>query len=151
MRRQEQIGRIRVEAEQNPFGGRSVWGVYQLPEANEYGEEGGQVKCLGTYSTKREAMSEARERVLLSKKIREGLHLSRLYSPPELNEMTPKEERIIDKERKQIRAFLATIRTENNAIGEGLAGIIRTVGAIRASQLGIDLMITELEAKLGNK
>lgn len=63
--------------------------------------------------------------------------------------MTPKEKGIIDKERKQIRAFIACMREENNAISKGLASMIRIVGAVRASQLGIDLMITELERKLG--
>lgn len=62
MRRQEQVGNILVEAEQNPQGGRSVWGVYMLPEANEYGEVGGQVKYLGRYATKADAMSEAKKR-----------------------------------------------------------------------------------------
>ncbi|GAI96205.1 unnamed protein product [marine sediment metagenome] len=65
--------------------------------------------------------------------------------------MTPTEKSIIDKERKQVKAFLAAIRTENNAIAKRLASIIVIVGSTRASQLGIDLMITELEEKLGNK
>lgn len=63
--------------------------------------------------------------------------------------MTPKEESIIKQERKQIRAFLSGIRTENNAVGKRLASVISIVGSMRASQLGIDLIITELEEKLG--
>ncbi|MBA7667428.1 hypothetical protein ES703_75516 [subsurface metagenome] len=65
--------------------------------------------------------------------------------------MTPKEQSIINQERKQIRAFVAAIRTENNAIAKRLASIIAIVGSTRASQLGIDLMITDLEEKLGKK
>ncbi|GAI60276.1 unnamed protein product, partial [marine sediment metagenome] len=52
-------------------------------------------------------------------------------------------------ERKQIKAFLAAVREENNAIGKRLACILPIVASIRASQLGIDLMITELDEKLG--
>ena len=65
--------------------------------------------------------------------------------------MSPKEKSIIDKERKQIKAALSIIRTENKATGEGLARIIRLIGSMRAHQLGIELMITDLEKKLGNK
>ncbi|GAH92739.1 unnamed protein product [marine sediment metagenome] len=63
--------------------------------------------------------------------------------------MTPEEKHILDRERKQIKAFLAAVREENNAIGKRLACILPIVASIRASQLGIDLMITELEEKLG--
>ncbi|GAI91317.1 unnamed protein product [marine sediment metagenome] len=65
--------------------------------------------------------------------------------------MTPKEKSIIDKERKQIRAFLAAVREENSAIGKRLASMVSLIGTTRASQLGIDLMITDLEEKLGSK
>ncbi len=62
--------------------------------------------------------------------------------------MTPEEKSIIDKERKQVRAFLATIRTENNAIAKRLASIIAIVKSTRASQLGIDVMLTDLEENI---
>jgi len=62
--------------------------------------------------------------------------------------MSPEEKRIIAKERKQIRAFLAAIRTENNAIAKRLACILPIVASIRASQLGIDLILTDLEEKI---
>ncbi len=51
-------------------------------------------------------------------------------------------------EQKQIRAFLAAVRTENNAIAKRLASIIAIVKSMRASQLGIDVMISDLEEKL---
>lgn len=63
--------------------------------------------------------------------------------------MTDKEQSIVAKERKQTRATLEAIRTENNAIGKCLARVIGIVGSIRASQLGIDLTISEFEKKLG--
>ena len=68
--------------------------------------------------------------------------------PPGANEMTPKEKDILDKERKQLKAFLEAIRTENNAIANRLASIIAIVKSTRASQLGIDIMLTELEEKI---
>ncbi|GAI85505.1 unnamed protein product, partial [marine sediment metagenome] len=40
------------------------------------------------------------------------------------------------------------IRTENNTIAKRLASIIVIVKSMRASQLGIDLMITDLEEKI---
>lgn len=48
-------------------------------------------------------------------------------------------------EEKRILGFLAAIRTENNSIGQELAKIIEIVGNIRASELGIDLIISKLE------
>ena len=65
--------------------------------------------------------------------------------------MTPKEQDIIKQEREQIKAFLAAIRTENNAIANRLASIISLVGSARASQVGIDVMLTDLEEKLNKK
>lgn len=51
-------------------------------------------------------------------------------------------------DREQIKAFLSEIRSQNNAIGKGLARIIVIIGSMRASQLGIDVMITDLEEKI---
>ncbi|MBA7602360.1 hypothetical protein ES703_09449 [subsurface metagenome] len=65
--------------------------------------------------------------------------------------MTPKEKSIIKQERKQMKACLAAIRTENNAIAKRLASIISLVGSARASQVGIDVMLTDLEEKLNKK
>ncbi|MBA7609101.1 hypothetical protein ES703_16288 [subsurface metagenome] len=62
--------------------------------------------------------------------------------------MTAKKQDIKKQKKKQIKVCLARIRTENNAIAKRLASIIVIVGSTRASQLGIDAMITELEAKL---
>ena len=62
--------------------------------------------------------------------------------------MTPKEEAIVDKEKKQLRAFIACLRTESNAIGKELSKMIQLVSNVRARQLGINLMLTELETKL---
>jgi len=63
--------------------------------------------------------------------------------------MNCQEKNIIKQEKKQIKAGLATIRTENNAIGKRLGSMIAIVRSMRASQLGIDVMITEFEEKLG--
>ena len=54
-------------------------------------------------------------------------------------------------EQKQIKAFLEAIRTENNAIAKRLASIISLVGSARASQVGIGVMLTDLEEKLNKK
>lgn len=62
--------------------------------------------------------------------------------------MTEKEKAIVAKEKKQLQAFIDCLREENNAIGKRLASMIATIGSARASQLGIDLMLTELEKKL---
>ncbi|MBA7472804.1 hypothetical protein ES707_08136 [subsurface metagenome] len=56
-----------------------------------------------------------------------------------------------EQEKKQIKACLAKIRTENNAIAKRLASIISLVGSARASQVGIDVMLTDLEEKLNKK
>jgi hypothetical protein len=50
--------------------------------------------------------------------------------------MSPEEQRIIE-----------AIRTENNAIANRLASIIAIVKSTRASQLGIDIMLTDLEER----
>jgi len=63
--------------------------------------------------------------------------------------MTPKEQSIIKQEKKQLRGFLAAIRTENETIGKRLACILPIVASIRASQLGIELTLSEFEKKLG--
>ena len=55
----------------------------------------------------------------------------------------------LTQERKQIKVTLDAIRINNNKIGGELAGIIRIVGDLRASQLGIDLMIEQLLETLG--
>jgi len=52
------------------------------------------------------------------------------------------------RERKQIKATLASIRVENTAIGKQLASMVSLISSARASQLGIDLMITDLEEKI---
>ncbi|MBA7500357.1 MAG: hypothetical protein GH144_01240 [Clostridia bacterium] len=51
-------------------------------------------------------------------------------------------------EREQIKAFLSEIRTQNNAIGKRLASITAIVKSMRASQLGIDVMLTDLEEEI---
>jgi len=51
-------------------------------------------------------------------------------------------------EQKQIKALLKAIRTENNAIAKRLASIIVIVGSTRASQVGIDVMISDLQEKI---
>lgn len=65
--------------------------------------------------------------------------------------MTPKDKDTMKREKKQLRGFLAAIRTENTAIGKQLASVTAIVGAMRASQLGIELIISELEEKLGKQ
>lgn len=62
--------------------------------------------------------------------------------------MNSQEKNILKQEKKQIKACLAAIRTENNAIAKRLASIIVIVGSTRASQVGIDVMITDLEEKI---
>jgi len=62
--------------------------------------------------------------------------------------MTEKEKAIIDKEKKQLQALIDSLRTENNAIGHELSKMIKLVANVRASQLGIDMMLTDLEKKL---
>ena len=51
-------------------------------------------------------------------------------------------------EQKQIKAFLEAVRTENNAIAKRLASIIAIVKSMRAGQLGIDIMLTDLEENI---
>ncbi len=51
--------------------------------------------------------------------------------------MSPEEQRII-----------AAVRTENKAIGKRLASITAIVKSTRASQLGIDVMLTDLEENI---
>lgn len=62
--------------------------------------------------------------------------------------MTENEKAIVDKEKKQLQAFIDSLRSESNAIGSELAKMIKLVANVRASQLGIDMMLTELEKKL---
>ena len=62
--------------------------------------------------------------------------------------MTEKEQAIINKEKKQLKAFIDCLRTESDAIGVKLAQMVKLVAGIRESQLGIDLILRELEAKL---
>lgn len=62
--------------------------------------------------------------------------------------MTPKEKDTIAREKKQLQGFIDCIRTENEAIGKRLASMISLVGSLRASQLGIGLILTDLEKKL---
>lgn len=63
-------------------------------------------------------------------------------------QMTPQEKAIIVKEKKQLQAFINCLRTENDALGVKLSEIIPLIGSIRESQLGIDSILRELEAKL---
>jgi len=65
--------------------------------------------------------------------------------------MTPKEKSIIDKERKQVRAHLSAIRTENEAAGVKLASMVSLIASLRKNYLGIKLTIDVFEEKLGNK
>ncbi|MBA7537455.1 hypothetical protein ES705_29722 [subsurface metagenome] len=51
-------------------------------------------------------------------------------------------------EQKQIKATLESIRVNNNAIGKRLASMIAIVKSTRARQLGIDLMLTDLEENI---
>ena len=62
--------------------------------------------------------------------------------------MTGLEKEVLAKEKKQLRAFIGCLREENNALGNKLAEMIPLVSNIRAHQLGIELMLKELEAKL---
>jgi len=62
--------------------------------------------------------------------------------------VTEAEKEVLAKEKKQLQAFIDCLRDENDAIGVKLAEMIPLIGNIRASQLGIDLMLSELEAKL---
>lgn len=62
--------------------------------------------------------------------------------------MAQKEKTVITKKPKQLQAFIDCLRDESNTIGNELAKMIPLISNLRASQLGIDLMLTELEAKL---
>jgi len=53
-----------------------------------------------------------------------------------------------DKEIKQTKAVLATIRTENDTLSKRLASIITLIGSARTSQLGIEVILSEFEKKL---
>ena len=53
-----------------------------------------------------------------------------------------------EKEKKQLQAYIDCLRGKNDAIGVKLAGMIPLVASIRESQLGIDLILRELEKKL---
>jgi len=64
---------------------------------------------------------------------------------------TPKEKSIIDKERKQVKAFLTAIRQENEAIGENLASMVSLIASLRKNYLGIKLTLDVFEERLGNK
>lgn len=63
--------------------------------------------------------------------------------------MTNQEKKIIAQERKKIKAFLQSMRTENNTISQELAGMVRQIGRIRQAQVGINLLLEEFEKKLG--
>lgn len=54
----------------------------------------------------------------------------------------------IEQEREQIKGFLSEIGSQNNAIGKHLASLISLIGSVRASQLGIDIMLTDLEENI---
>ncbi len=54
----------------------------------------------------------------------------------------------IEQEREEIKDFLLEIRKQNTVIGKHLASLINLIGSIRAGQLGISIMITDLEEKI---
>lgn len=62
--------------------------------------------------------------------------------------MTDQEKDVLHNERKQIKGLLEAIRTENNVIRKHLTSMISFIETTRASQLGIDIMISDLEEKL---
>jgi len=62
--------------------------------------------------------------------------------------VTEAEKEVLAKEKKQLQAFIDCLRIENDAIGKKLAEMIPLVSSIRANQLGIELMLKELETKL---
>ena len=62
--------------------------------------------------------------------------------------MTEKEQAIINKEKKQLKAFIGCLRTESDAIGKQLSSMISIIASVRANQLGINVILTELEKKL---
>jgi len=61
--------------------------------------------------------------------------------------MGKEKKEILTKEQKQFRAFIDSLQTENNAIGHELSKMIKLVANVRASQLGIDMMLTDLREK----
>ncbi len=63
-------------------------------------------------------------------------------------QMTPQEKATLVKEKKQLQAFIGCLRTENDALGAKLSKMIPLIGNIRESQLGIDLILRKLAAKL---
>lgn len=62
--------------------------------------------------------------------------------------MTPEEQRIIVKERKQIKGFLEAIRTENNTISKELSGLVAKIAKLRGAEVAIELILQEFEKKL---
>ena len=54
----------------------------------------------------------------------------------------------IEQEREEIKGFLSEIRSQNNAIGKDLASLISLIGSARASRLGVDIMISDLQEKI---
>ena len=49
---------------------------------------------------------------------------------------------------KQIKGFIDCVRTENNTLTKELASVISLIGSARTSQLGIEVILSELEKKL---
>ena len=54
----------------------------------------------------------------------------------------------IEQEREEIKGFLSEIQSQNNAIGKRLASVIAIIRSMKAGQLGIDIMITDLEQNI---
>lgn len=84
-------------------------------------------------------------------KKKRGLSRNGLAAPQENIMLNSQDKSILKREKKQILGFLAAIRTEANEIEKKLASMIVTIGAARASQLGISMIISELEEKLEKK
>lgn len=62
--------------------------------------------------------------------------------------MSPEEKSIIDKEKKQIKAFLQNIREANERIEAQLAGMISLLSNIRKNYLEIKIIVDQFEEKL---
>lgn len=55
---------------------------------------------------------------------------------------------IIEQEREEIKGFLSEIRSQNNAIGKNLTSGISLISLTKASQLGVSIMISDLEERI---
>lgn len=57
----------------------------------------------------------------------------------------------MNEEEQEIIASLETIREENSSIGKCLASLEIITGEMRASQIGVDVMLTDIEDKIKGK